>query len=166
MIISTIHNNQHPTTINPHHSEAQADGSTFAQILEQTKQATAQANVTTSTQLPGDYLRPFAIPNPTEADKHAQPQGIAANALQCKDIHQTAIDKTSQLYQHALELESYLVKIMLNSMRSTIGNSFFSGKDNFAGKMYEDMMYEDLSRTVTQNAGLGLADQIYIQLNG
>jgi len=166
MIISTIHNNQHPATINLNHSEAQADGSTFAQILEQTKQAAAQSAVTKSAQLPGDYLRPFAIPNPTQADRHAQPQGIAANALQCKDVHKITIDKTSQLYQQALELESYLVKIMLNSMRSTIGNSFFTGKDNFAGKMYEDMMYENLSRTVTQNAGLGLADQIYIQLNG
>ncbi|MGP1454662.1 MAG: rod-binding protein [Treponema sp.] len=166
MIINTAHINQQPITIGQSPSMAQADGSNFAQILEQTKQATAQAVLTKSTQLQGDYLRPFEIPNPTEADRYAKPQGIAAAALQCKDIHHTAIDKTSQLYQHALELESYLVKIMLNSMRSTIGNSFFTGNDNFAGKMYEDMMYENLSRTVTQNAGLGLADQIYIQLNG
>lgn len=166
MIINTAPTTQQPATIKPSLSIAQVGGSNFAQVLEQTKQALAQSTVTKSAQLPGDYLRPFEIPNPTEADRHAKPQGIATNALQCKDIHQTAIDKTSQLYQHALELESYLVKIMLNSMRSTIGNSFFTGKDNFAGKMYEDMMYENLSRTVTQNAGLGLADQIYIQLNG
>ena len=53
---------------------------------------------------------------------------------------------------------------MLDSMRSTLGKNSLTGKDSFAGKMYEDMMYEELSRTVTKNAGLGLADQIYLQL--
>jgi len=75
------------------------------------------------------------------------------------------IDKTSELYQQALELESYFVKIMLDSMRSTLGKNSLTGKDSFAGKMYDDMMYEELSRTMTKNAGLGLADQIYLQLN-
>ena len=54
---------------------------------------------------------------------------------------------------------------LLDSMRSTLGKNSLTGKDSFAGKMYDDMMYEELSRTMTKNAGLGLADQIYLQLN-
>jgi putative flagellar protein len=119
-----------------------------------------------STRLPGEYVSSFEIINPTDADRAAQPKGMgAASAAQHIGTSAT-IDKTSELYQQALELESYFVKIMLDSMRSTLGKNTLTGKDSFAGKMYDDMMYEELSRTVTKNAGLGLADQIYLQLNG
>ncbi len=117
-----------------------------------------------SGRLQGDYLSSFEILNPTAEDRHAQPKGMGASAAIQSGASEKTIDKTSELYQQALEFESYFVKIMLDSMRSTLGNTSLTGKNSFAGKMYEDMMYEELSRTVTKNAGLGLADQIYLQL--
>ena len=106
----------------------------------------------------GDYLRPFdPKDNPFAASD--KPIGAAANAGQ-----EGRVDRTSKLYEQALELESYFVKIMLSSMRNTVQKTGIDGKMSFASKMYEDMMYDELSRTVTQNAGFGLADQIYLQL--
>ncbi len=76
------------------------------------------------------------------------------------------IDKTSKLYEQALELESYFVKMMLSSMRNTVTKSSLTGGNDFAGKMYEDMLYDELSRDMTRSAGFGLADQVYLQLEG
>ncbi len=106
----------------------------------------------------GDYLQPFDIPSSLVSEK--SPVGAAANSGQTGSV-----DRTSRLYAQALELESYFVKIMISSMRNTIQKSGFSGEDNFASRMYEDMLYDQFSRTVTKNAGFGLADQIYLQLS-
>ena len=144
----------------------------FSQLLDALKRESAQdsaareaAHPNLSTRLPGEYLSSFKIINPTAADRAAQPKGMGAVSSVAQHTGNTTIDKTSELYQQALELESYFVKIMLDSMRSTLGKNSLTGKDSFAGKMYDDMMYEELSRTMTKNAGLGLADQIYLQLN-
>ena len=111
--------------------------------------------------LPGDFISSFAIENPTAYDRAANPVGAAANAgLSGK------IDKSSKLFEQALELESYFVKMMLQSMRNTVQKSGLSGENDFAGKMYEDMLYDELSRGVTKEAGFGLADQVYLQLSG
>ncbi len=115
-----------------------------------------------NTRLSGDYLSSFDISQPTTSDIEAKPQGLGAHS---NTSTEKVIDKTSELYKKSLELESYLVKIMLNSMRSTLGKTSLTGKDSFAGKMYKDMMYEELSRNVTKNAGFGLADQMYLQLS-
>ncbi len=136
---------------------------TFAAFVEQAKKEPAQNGQShiKSTRLSGDYLSSFDISQPTKADTQAQPQGLGARSA----IHnEQKIDKTSELYKKSLELESYLVKIMLNAMRSTLGKTNLTGKNSFAGKMYKDMMYEELSRSVTKNAGFGLADQMYLQL--
>ena len=107
----------------------------------------------------GDYLKAFdPKDNPYSATE--KPIGAAANAGQ-----EGKIDRTSKLYEQALELESYFVKIMLSSMRNTVQKSGLTGEDSFASRIYEDMMYDQLSRTVTQHAGFGLADQIYLQLS-
>ena len=106
----------------------------------------------------GDYLKPFDLRNSPFAASD-KPIGAAANAGQ-----EGRVDRTSKLYEQALELESYFVKIMLTSMRNTVPKTGINGEESFASRMYEDMMYDELSRTVTQNAGFGLADQIYLQL--
>lgn len=111
--------------------------------------------------LPGDYISSLSNKNGSPMDRIAQPFGAAANAGQ-----NGIIDKTSKLYEQAMELESYLVKIMLSSMKNTVEKTNLSGDSDFAGNMYEDMFYDELSRTVTKSAGFGLADQVYLQLSG
>ena len=120
------------------------------------------------TRLPGDILKSMKIENPVPADTHREVQGMASSfGKSGETVHsQYSIDRTSKLYEQALEFESYFVKIMLDSMRNTLTGKTLAGDESFAGKMYQDMMYDELGRSMTKNAGFGLADQIYLELSG
>ena len=127
--------------------------------LQRTVQAGGAGNFASLlSSVSGDYLKPFDIAGSPYAASD-KPIGAAANAGQ-----EGRVDRTSKLYEQALELESYFVKIMLTSMRNTVQKTGLNGEESFASKIYEDMMYDELARTVTQSAGFGLADQIYLQL--
>jgi flagellar protein FlgJ len=128
-------------------------------VVSSSKNASDQ--LMTDRRLPGDFISSMKIENPTRADHSSKPVGAAANAGA-----KGTVDKTSKLYEQALELESYFVKIMLSSMRNTVTKSSLSGENDFASKMYDDMMYDELARNVTKSAGFGLADQVYLQLAG
>ena len=73
------------------------------------------------------------------------------------------IDKTDKLYEQCVELEIFLVKSLISSMRSTVQKSSLV-EEGFAGKMYEDMLYEEYAKDYTKNANFGLAEQAYRQL--
>jgi flagellar protein FlgJ len=114
--------------------------------------------------LNGDYTQGFHGIYTSESDKHAKPEGAAANNANGKD--KKTIDKTSKLYEQALELENYFVKEMLSSMRNTITKTnLMGGEDDYAQKTYEDMLYDNYAEELTKNAHFGLADQIYLQLD-
>ncbi|HKL85129.1 MAG TPA: rod-binding protein [Treponemataceae bacterium] len=121
----------------------------------------SSSSISNDPRLPGDFISSFALTAPTDAERHAQPVGAAANSGQ-----KGTIDKGSKLYEQALELESYIVKIMLSSMKNTVSKSTLGGDESFASGMYNDMFYDELSRNMTKNAGFGLADQVYLQLSG
>ena len=74
------------------------------------------------------------------------------------------IDKDDKLYQLCLELETFLVKNLLTSMRNTVQKSGLID-EGFAGKMYEDMLYDEYAKDFTKNASFGLAEQAYRQLS-
>lgn len=116
--------------------------------------------------LPGDFIGSFRIENPTPADSHTAAQGMARSYGNSGGTvyEKREIDKTSALYEQALELESYFIKVMLESMRKTLTEKTLAGDQSFAGKMYKDMMYDELGRTLTKHSGSGLADQIYLEL--
>jgi len=73
------------------------------------------------------------------------------------------IDKTDKLYEMCLELETYLVKNLLTSMRNTVQKSGLIN-EGFAGQIYEDMLYDEYAKSYAKNAGFGLAEQAYRQL--
>ena len=75
------------------------------------------------------------------------------------------IDKTDKLYEQCLELETFLIKNLISGMRKTIQKSGFID-EGFAGKMYEDMLYDEYARQYAKNAGFGLAEQAYLELSG
>ncbi|MBD5406058.1 MAG: flagellar biosynthesis protein FlgJ [Treponema sp.] len=112
--------------------------------------------------LNGDMKTDFHGAFTSSADKNALPQGAARNQA---GVHGTTktIDKTSRLYEKSMELESFFVKQMLSSMRKTVSKSGLGGND-FAGQMYEDMIFDEYATAMTKNAGFGLADQIYLSL--
>jgi len=73
------------------------------------------------------------------------------------------IDKTDKLYEVCLEFETILVKNLLTSMRNTIQKTGLVD-NSYAGKMYEDMLYDEYAKDFTRNANFGLAEQAYRQL--
>ena len=116
--------------------------------------------------LTGDYTQGFAGTYTAEKDKAAKPQGFASGAKTSKG-KTPVIDKTSELYEQSMELENYMVKMMLSSARKTVMKSSLSGDGNsYARDMYEDMLYDNYAEALTKDAGFGLADQIYIELSG
>lgn len=108
----------------------------------------------------GDFTTGFSKTFTYETDKNSLPRGAAANQAN-PNVKTKLIDRTSELYEKALELESYFVKQMLNSMRNTIMKT---GESDFAQETYEDMLFDEYAQSMTKNAGFGLADQIYMQL--
>ena len=116
--------------------------------------------VTSSTRLNGDIATDFSNTFKSELDKAARASGFAANSAKGQT---KTIDKTSELYEKSLELESFFVKMMVDSMRKTVTKA---GKENsFAQNMYEDMLYDEYTTALTKNAGFGLADSIYLELS-
>ena len=114
--------------------------------------------------LNGDFSSDFSKVYTAEVDKHARPSGAAVNQAGAHGESRT-IDKTSKLYEKSLELETFMVKIMLSSMRKTVNKTDLTGGNSYASNMYEDMMYDEYATQLTKNAGFGLADQMYLQLS-
>ena len=75
------------------------------------------------------------------------------------------IDKDSKLYEQCVELEIFLVKTLISSMRNTVQKSGLI-EEGFAGKMYEDMLYDEYARDFAINANFGMAEMAYLELTG
>ncbi|MDR2193404.1 MAG: rod-binding protein [Treponema sp.] len=93
-----------------------------------------------------------------ESVKSAAPPHDAA-------VGNAVIDKTDKLYEQCEALEAFLIKNLLNSMRSTIQKSGFIDQ-GFAGDMYEDMLYEEYADEFTKNTNFGFAEIAYLELTG
>jgi len=99
----------------------------------------------------------------SQAETPAAPE---ATVMQAANASKTAvIDKTSELYEACLGVEIILVKNMINSMRNTVQKSGLI-EEGFAGKMYEDMLYDEYAREYTKNAHFGMAEMLYLEYTG
>ena len=105
-----------------------------------------------------DLLKRAAAPQPEAAPEPSITQ--AANARGT-----ATIDKTSKLYEQCLELEIFMVKTLISSMRNTVQKSGLID-EGFAGKMYEDMLYDEYTREFTKSAHFGMAELAYLELSG
>ncbi|MBQ0051591.1 MAG: rod-binding protein [Treponema sp.] len=112
--------------------------------------------------LNGDYTSGFSGAFKSASDKASLPVGAAANQAN-PHVQPKTIDRTSKLYEKSLEMESYIVKNMLSSMRKTVMKA--DSENSYAKNMYEDMLYDEYATMMTKNAGFGLADQMYLQLS-
>jgi len=75
------------------------------------------------------------------------------------------IDKTDKLYEQCVELEIFLVKTLVSSMRNTVQKSGLID-EGYAGKMYEDMLYDEYAKNFAKNANFGMAEMAYLELTG
>ena len=147
-------------------ARSSADSAKFSELVERFKNQDAGRGTVSSSQiaengrLNGEYTTGFAGTFTSAADKNANPTGAAANQAN-SNVKARKIDRTSELYEKSMELESYFVKQMLSEMRKTVGRN---DKSDFARQTYEDMLYDEYADSMTKNAGFGLADQIYLSL--
>jgi flagellar protein FlgJ len=98
-------------------------------------------------------------------DRAQSPAAFQAEAFQAPASRRPVIDKTDKLYEQCQELETFLMKTLVKSMRSTIQKSNLIDT-GFAGEVYEDMLYDEYTKDFTRNAGLGLAETAYLELTG
>ena len=73
------------------------------------------------------------------------------------------IDKTDKLYELCEELESFLIKNLIKSMRSTVQKSKLLDT-GFAGEIYEDMLYDEYTKAYSKSANFGFAEMAYREL--
>ena len=73
------------------------------------------------------------------------------------------IDRNSELYETCVELETFLIKNLIKSMRSTVQKTGLIDT-GFAGEMYEDMLYDEYAKSFAQNANFGFAEMAYRDL--
>jgi flagellar protein FlgJ len=82
-------------------------------------------------------------------------------------LKKPAADKTGpedlKLYEQCEALETFLLKNLVKSMRSTIGKSPLIDT-GFAGEIYEDMLYDEYTGKLAKNAGFGFAEMAYREL--
>ena len=96
------------------------------------------------------------------ADQTSSPQSPAPSPYSSNTV---TIDKTDKLYEQCVELEIFMVKTLISSMRNTVQKSGLI-EQGFAGKMYEDMLYDEYARNLTKNANFGMAEMAYLELTG
>ncbi len=72
--------------------------------------------------------------------------------------------KDEKLYQACKDFEALFVKQMLDSMRKTVTKSGLI-KNGMAEDIFEDMLYDEYSRKMTNTAGFGVANLMYKQLS-
>ncbi len=74
---------------------------------------------------------------------------------------QSEIDK---LKEACMDFESLFVKQMLDSMRKTVNSSGLL-KKNMGEDVFEDMLYDEYAKKMTQTSRLGIGEMMYKQLS-
>jgi flagellar protein FlgJ len=133
----------------------------FAELLEKSYGKPARAEDAALPQTPG--LR--AQPPTSEKPSPAPPNQRFDSSLLPPNSPKPVVDKTDKLYEQCEALETFLVKTLITGMRNTVQKSGFID-EGFAGKMYEDMLYDEYARDFSKNAGFGLAELAYLELTG
>ena len=74
------------------------------------------------------------------------------------------IDRKSGLYKQCEEFQSIFAKMMLKEMRNSVDKSDSLLSGGWAEDIYQDQLDDEYSKTLSKNAGFGLAEQLYRQL--
>jgi flagellar protein FlgJ len=90
---------------------------------------------------------------------------VGAKETPTRSVVKPVVDKTDKLYEQCEALETFLIKNLLTSMRNTVQKTGFID-EGFAGKMYEDMLYDEYAKDFTKQANFGLAELAYLELTG
>lgn len=75
------------------------------------------------------------------------------------------IDKKSELYKQCQEFESIFVKMMLTEMQKTVDKSSDLTSGGYGEEVFQDLLNDEYSKSMSKSADFGLADQLYRQLS-
>ena len=75
------------------------------------------------------------------------------------------IDKSSKLYEQCQEFESIFVKMMLTEMQKTVDKSSDLTSGGYGEEVFQDLLNDEYSKSMSKSADFGLADQLYRQLS-
>lgn len=62
------------------------------------------------------------------------------------------------------DFEAILVKMMLDAMRKTVKKENLMGEGGNGQEIFEDMLYDERSKTMARSANFGVADMLYSQM--
>ena len=71
--------------------------------------------------------------------------------------------KDERLFQACKDFEALFVKQMLDAMRKTVQKSDLTNS-GMAEDIFEDMLYDEYSKKMTNTAGFGVANLLYKQM--
>lgn len=69
-----------------------------------------------------------------------------------------------KLYDASVEFESIFVKMMLKEMKTSIHKSNLINGGH-AEEIFEDMLYDEYAKNISQNDSIGIAEQVYSSLS-
>jgi flagellar protein FlgJ len=160
--------------------EAEGEG-LFADLLRRTlRQEAALPGKTALPKAAGDPGRPDAPLREPAADGGDRPAALPAPARPAPALQAASpstavsgstpsrrpvVDRSGALYEQCEALETFLIKNLLSSMRNTVQKSGLV-EEGFAGRMYEDMLYDEYAKVYAKNAGFGFAEMAYLELTG
>lgn len=75
------------------------------------------------------------------------------------------IDKKSELYKQCQDFESIFVKMMLTEMQKTVDKSSDLTSGGYGEEVFQDLLNDEYSKSMSKSADFGLADQLYRQLS-
>ncbi len=88
---------------------------------------------------------------------------VTSSSIQTKSSikEEIAVDPyRKKLFNASVEFESIFVKMMLNQMKKTINKTgMIDG--GYAEEIFEDFLYDEYAKKISENHSLGLAEQIY-----
>ena len=73
--------------------------------------------------------------------------------------------RNTALHKAATEFEAMFIKQMLNAMKKTTLKSGLMGA-NSAQNIFEDLLYDEYSKTMAATGNFGIAKSLYDQLSG
>lgn len=69
-----------------------------------------------------------------------------------------------KLFDASVEFESIFVKMMLSQMKKSVQKSGMI-EGGYAEEIFEDMLYDEYAKKISQNESLGIAEEIYRTLS-
>ncbi len=63
------------------------------------------------------------------------------------------------------EMEAYFINYLFKIMRSSINREGSYIKQSFAQETFEDMLYDEVSKSYSKAGGIGLSDMLYRQMS-